>query len=140
MALRFFKKIFPKNKITTEIVLNNDVSKKISTIEKTEKKTNSKVIELDDSNIIETVETFSGISINNIKTVNDNENKTVNKKNKKSKKSENMNTVDKIKQVEDALVSMEPAVKVVKSDRGLIERTESSKIILTEDNRQLLVD
>ena len=51
-----------------------------------------------------------------------------------------MNTVDKIKQVEDTLVSMEPSVKVVKSDKGLIERTESSKIILTEDNRQLLVD
>ena len=31
-------------------------------------------------------------------------------------------------------------VKVVKKDRGLIERTESSKIILTEDNRQVLND
>ena len=31
-------------------------------------------------------------------------------------------------------------VKVVKKDRGLIERTESSKIILTEDNRQVLTD
>lgn len=64
----------------------------------------------------------------------------VTKKNKKGKKNETMNTVDKIKQVEDTLVSMEPSVKVVKSDKGLIERTESSKIILTEDNRQLLVD
>lgn len=31
-------------------------------------------------------------------------------------------------------------VKVVKKERGLIERTESSKIILTEDNRQVLND
>ena len=31
-------------------------------------------------------------------------------------------------------------VKVVKKDRGLIERTESSKIVLTEDNRQVLGD
>jgi hypothetical protein len=31
-------------------------------------------------------------------------------------------------------------VKIVKKDRGLIERTESSKIILTEDNRQVLND
>ena len=30
--------------------------------------------------------------------------------------------------------------KVIKRDKGLIERTESSKIILTEDNRQLLND
>ena len=51
-----------------------------------------------------------------------------------------MDFKDKIKQAEETLVSMEPAVKVVKSDKGLIERTESSKIVLTEDNRQLLVD
>ena len=31
-------------------------------------------------------------------------------------------------------------VKRVKKERGLIERTESSKIILTEDNRQVLND
>ena len=35
---------------------------------------------------------------------------------------------------------MPQEVKVVKKDRGLIERTESSKIILTEDNRQVLND
>ena len=51
-----------------------------------------------------------------------------------------MNFNDKIKQVEETLVSMEPEVKVVKRDKGLIERTESSKIILAEDNRQLLID
>ena len=31
-------------------------------------------------------------------------------------------------------------VKLLKKDRGLIERTESSKIVLTEDNRQVLGD
>lgn len=62
------------------------------------------------------------------------------KKNKKEKKQETMDFNDKMKQVEETLVAMEPKVKVVKSDKGLIERTESSKIVLTEDNRQLLND
>lgn len=31
-------------------------------------------------------------------------------------------------------------VKKLKKDKGIIERTESSKIVLTEDNKQLLVD
>lgn len=31
-------------------------------------------------------------------------------------------------------------IKRLKSERGLIERTESSKIILAEDNRQVLID
>jgi hypothetical protein len=51
-----------------------------------------------------------------------------------------MDMNEKINQAEAALISMEPEVKVVKTDKGLIERTESSKIVLTEDNRQLLVD
>ena len=34
----------------------------------------------------------------------------------------------------------ENAKKYIKSDKGLIERTKSSKIILTEDNRQILND
>lgn len=31
-------------------------------------------------------------------------------------------------------------VKKIRKDKGLIERTESSKIVLTEDNRELLKD
>lgn len=31
-------------------------------------------------------------------------------------------------------------VKYVKRDKSLIERAESAKIILTEDNRQILID
>lgn len=30
--------------------------------------------------------------------------------------------------------------KFIKSDKGLIERTENSKTILTEDNKELLID
>lgn len=51
-----------------------------------------------------------------------------------------MKSVDKIEAAEMAIEAMEPKVKVVKKDRGLIERVESSKIILTEDNRQMLND
>ena len=49
--------------------------------------------------------------------------------------------MDKISMVEK-LVNTIPAkeVKRIKKDKGLIERTESSKTILTEDNKQLLVD
>lgn len=61
------------------------------------------------------------------------------KKNNK-KNTEEMNDIERIEQAEAIAASMEPEVKKVKSDRGLIERTESSKIILTEDNRQVLND
>ena len=56
------------------------------------------------------------------------------------KNSEEMNDIERIEQAEAIAAAMEPQVKTVKSDRGLIERTESSKIILTEDNRQVLND
>lgn len=36
-------------------------------------------------------------------------------------------------------VKCDTPIKRVKSDKGLIERTESSKIILSEDNRQVLL-
>ena len=56
-----------------------------------------------------------------------------------NKKSEVMK--DKISMVEDIINDIPaPAVKRIKKDKGLIERTESSKTILTEDNKQLLVD
>ena len=47
---------------------------------------------------------------------------------------------DKIKQAETTLNNMETEVKVIKKDKSIIERTEASKIVLVEDNRQLLVD
>lgn len=65
--------------------------------------------------------------------------KEKNNKNKKNKQ-EDMNFEDKINAAEATLEMMAPEVKVIKNDKGLIERTESSKIIITEDNRQLLKD
>lgn len=49
---------------------------------------------------------------------------------------------ERINRAEEIMNNMKAAnhVKVVKKDKGLIERTESSKIVLTEDNRQVLSD
>jgi len=65
---------------------------------------------------------------------------TTKPKNKKNKKDNNMDTIEKIEAAEQLVNELQPEVKVVKKERGLIERTESSKIILTEDNRQVLND
>lgn len=52
----------------------------------------------------------------------------------------------KIEQVEDLLNNMEgkpmpkQKIKVDKKDKGIIERTENSKIVLTEDNKMVLND
>ena len=51
-----------------------------------------------------------------------------------------MDTLEQIETAEELAKELQPEVKVVKKERGLIERTESSKIILTEDNRQVLND
>ena len=61
-------------------------------------------------------------------------------KNKGKKNKKDMN--EKVSKAEEIMNNMksENNVKVLKKDRGLIERTESSKIILTEDNRQVLND
>ena len=64
---------------------------------------------------------------------------TKTKNNKKNRKEDMINR-DQITAIEAAMEKMQPEVKVVKADRGLIERTESSKIIITEDNRQVLND
>lgn len=49
---------------------------------------------------------------------------------------------EKVNKAEEIMNNMKAAnhVKIVKKDKGLIERTESSKIVLTEDNRQVLND
>ena len=59
-------------------------------------------------------------------------------KKNKGKKSEEM-TKEQIEKAAE-LAQFNAPVKVMKKDRGLIERTESSKIVLAEDNRQLLND
>lgn len=62
------------------------------------------------------------------------------------KKEDTMIDSEKIKQVEDLLNNMDgkdlpkQKVKVVKKDKGIIERTENSKIVLTEDNKMVLND
>ena len=68
------------------------------------------------------------------------EEKPTKTKNNKKNRKEDMINRDQITAIEAAMEKMQPEVKVVKSDRGLIERTESSKIIITEDNRQVLND
>lgn len=50
-----------------------------------------------------------------------------------------MTTAEKINAMNDAM-AMETSFKKIKKDKGLIERTESSKTILTEDNKELLKD
>ena len=61
-------------------------------------------------------------------------------KNNQEKIQETMD--EKVNKAEEIMNNMKAAnhVKVVKKDKGLIERTESSKIVLTEDNRQVLND
>ena len=60
--------------------------------------------------------------------------------NNKEKTEKNMD--ERVNKAEEIMKNMKAAnhVKVVKKDKGLIERTESSKIVLTEDNRQVLND
>ena len=64
------------------------------------------------------------------------------KKNKTSRKKSKAMNEEKINQAEQIVNNLmkDNHVKVVKKDRGLIERTESSKLVLTEDNRQVLGD
>jgi hypothetical protein len=47
---------------------------------------------------------------------------------------------NRIAMAEEIINDTPREVKRIKKDKGLIERTESSKTILTEDNKQLLVD
>ena len=52
-------------------------------------------------------------------------------------------TKEELAQMDELLKKMgasENTKKVIKNDRGLIERTKSSKVILTEENRQILND
>ena len=61
------------------------------------------------------------------------------KENKLNENIQVMDTKDKIELAAEVL-EMQSQIKKIKTDKGLIERTESSKIILTEDNRELLID
>ena len=85
--------------------------------------------------VLGSVETVTDNSDGNSKKDKDNK-----AKNNKKKQKDDMIDKSQISTIEDAVKNMQPEVKVVKKDRGLIERTESSKIIITEDNRQVLND
>lgn len=121
MGLQFIKKKFRKSPRIVMCQSEKNVVEK-------EKIDNNEIVKND--NIVSQNDT---VIINN--SCEEPKNKKNNKKNK-----ENMFDKDKIAEIEAAVKKMEPEVKVVKTDRGLIERTESSKIIITEDNRQVLID
>lgn len=63
-------------------------------------------------------------------------------KNKVNENRSDMNTSEKIAMAKEILGknNAKNNFKILKSDKGLIERTESSKTILTEDNKELLND
>lgn len=66
-----------------------------------------------------------------------------NKKNKQAKKeSSDMIDIDRLNDIISGEVTVEELPKTVKIEKskGLIEREKSSKVILTEDNKMLLVD
>ena len=50
-----------------------------------------------------------------------------------------MTTSEKV-QLANQILGQEPKAKKVKTDKGLIERAESKKSIITEDNREILMD
>lgn len=59
------------------------------------------------------------------------------------KDNKDMDIKEKAARIEEIMQNPEAntgRVKRVKKDKGLIERTESSKVVLTEDNKQLLND
>ena len=58
----------------------------------------------------------------------------------KNNSKETEKVMDKISMAEQIINDTPAPVKRIKKDKGLIERTESSKIVLTEDNKQLLND
>lgn len=66
------------------------------------------------------------------------------KENNKKINDEVMTTNEKIEMAKNVLDGVQDAsaqrFKRVKKDKGLIERTESSKTVLTEDNKELLND
>jgi len=62
------------------------------------------------------------------------------KTNNENKINKEEKVMDKISMAESIINDEPKAIKRIKKDKGLIERTESSKTILTEDNKQLLVD
>ena len=81
----------------------------------------------------------NSIETTTVKTENTNttENKTENKKTKKDKTMK----LEEIAKAEELVNDINKSnVKIIKKERGLIERAEAQKVILAEDNRQVLND
>lgn len=51
-----------------------------------------------------------------------------------------MDTKEKVALANEILAAPKTSAKRIKKDKGLIERVETNKIILTEDNKELLND
>ena len=71
------------------------------------------------------------------------ENKVVEVKNNEVKKTEeDMIIPEQISQAQELVNDMinEPVVKKVKKDKGLMEKAGTDKVVLVEDNRQVLND
>lgn len=85
-----------------------------------------------EENFQESVQEKEDISHTNSENDNKEENKVV------------MNTAEKVEMANKILAQQESMpkqkIKKIRKDKGLIERTESSKTILTEDNKELLID
>lgn len=64
----------------------------------------------------------------------------VKEENKIEETSKVMTTSEKVAMAKDVLVGASHGTKKIKKDKGLIERMEGSKTILTEDNKELLND
>ena len=74
----------------------------------------------------------------NVGNVNESTKNVEEEKNKKEINEKVMTTSEKIEMAQNVLNGT--TTKRIKRDKGLIERTESSKTILTEDNKELLKD
>jgi hypothetical protein len=86
------------------------------------------------------VKAYPSVSTESV--VNEDKKKTI-EENKEEIKEVVMTTSEKIAMAQSVLNAPEvpqAPVKRVKRDKGLIERTESSKTVLTEDNKELLND
>lgn len=77
----------------------------------------------------------------NTKKIEFSENSSPSVENKEEKTVDVMDTQEKIAMANQILgqnQDMKDKFKKIRKEKGLIERTESSKIVLTEDNRELL--
>ena len=85
--------------------------------------------------------TNNGNKVKGNEKVGNNKNKTINKETKTVQ--EAMITTEKIDKMQEILQQAEAepkTVKRIKKEKGLIERAENEKIVLTEDNKMLLND